>query len=78
MEKDGSDLVMEARVEYLVHRMPGEALAARVAGSASETASPEEANDRTLGAELRRSVLDAAVRSAMRNAPRAVFAAARL
>jgi hypothetical protein len=58
--------------------MPGEALAARVAGSASETVSPEEANDRTLGAELRRSVLDAAVRSAMRNAPRAVFAAARL
>ena len=58
--------------------MPGEALAARVAGSASETASEEEANDRKKSAELRRSVLDAAVRSAMRNAPRAVFAAAKL
>jgi hypothetical protein len=61
-----------------VHSMPGEALAARLAGSASETASEEEANDRVKSAELRRSVLDAAVRSAMRNAPRAVFAAAKL
>jgi hypothetical protein len=78
LERDGSDLVYAARIEYLVHSMPGEALAARLAGSASETASEEEANDRVKSAELRRSVLDAAVRSAMRNAPRAVFAAAKL
>jgi hypothetical protein len=78
LEHDGADLVYQARVEYLVHRMPGEALAARVAGSASETASIEETRDVAKNDELRRSVLDAAIRSAMRNAPRAVFAAARL
>jgi hypothetical protein len=78
LEGDGADLVYAARVEYLVHRMPGEALAARVAGSASETASREEVGNFTKNAELRRSVLDAAVRSAMRNAPRALFAAAQL
>jgi hypothetical protein len=78
LEKDGSDLVYQARVEYLVHSMPGEALAARVAGSASETASVEETRDVAKNDELRRSVLDAAISSAMRNAPRAVFAAARL
>jgi hypothetical protein len=78
LERDGVDLVYAARVEYLVHRLPGEALAARVAGSASETASEEEATDRGKSAEIRRSVLDAAVRSAMRNAPRALFAAAAL
>lgn len=78
LERDGSDLVYAARVEYLVHRLPGEALAARVAGSASETASEEEASDRKKTAEIRRSVLDAAVRSAMRSAPQALFAAAQL
>lgn len=78
LERDGADLVYAARVEYLVHRMPGEALAARVAGSASESASEEEATNGKKNAALRRSVLDAAVRSAMRNAPRALFAAAKL
>jgi hypothetical protein len=78
LEHDGPDFVYQARVEYLVHRLPGEALAARVAGSASETASLEETRDVAKNDELRRSVLDAAISSAMRNAPRAVFAAARL
>ncbi len=31
LERDGSDLVYAARIEYLVHSMPGEALAARLA-----------------------------------------------
>jgi hypothetical protein len=78
LERDGADLFYAARVEYLVHRMPGEALAARVAGSASESASEEEASNGKKNAALRRSVLDAAVQSAMRNAPRALFAAAKL
>lgn len=78
LERDGADLVYQARVEYLVHSMPGEALAARVAGSASETASIEETKSVAKSDAIRRSVLDAAVSSAMRNAPRAVFAAARL
>lgn len=78
LEPSGGEYTYEARVEYLVHRLPGEALAARVAGSASESASAEEARDRTKQAEIRRSVLDAAVRSALKNAPRALFAVASL
>lgn len=75
--RDGDSIVYSANIEYLVHTMPDQAILARVAGSASTTASGEEARDRAKSAVLRREVVEAAVRSALRRAPPALLAAAR-
>src|SRR6185503_2900598 len=75
--RDGSDVVYSASVEYVMHRMPDQALVGTVSGSASARASPDEARDRERSAELRSAVLEAAVASAMRRAPEALLAASR-
>jgi hypothetical protein len=75
--RDGSDVVYSASVEYVMHRMPDQALVGTVSGSASARASPDEARDRARSAELRSAVLEAAVASAMRRAPEALLAASR-
>ena len=46
--------------------------------SASAQASEQEANDQTRSAQLRKEVLEAAIASALRRAPPALIAAARL
>jgi hypothetical protein len=76
--RDGTDIVYSASVEYILHTMPDESIAARVSGSASGTLTEEEAKNAGRAAELRQQVLGAAIASALRRAPRALLAAARL
>ncbi len=76
--RDGADIVYSASVEYILHTMPDESIAAKVSGSASGTLTAEEAKDEVRAAELRHQVLGAAIASALRRAPRALLAAARL
>lgn len=73
--KDGGELVYSAQVEYVVHRMPEQAIVAKVSGRATARASVVEVRDRRRREELREEVLDAAVASAMKSAPRALLAA---
>ncbi len=74
----GSSLVYSALVEYVLQTMPEHSIAATVTGRASATASAEDASSAAKSAELRRSVLEAAIASALRRAPPALIAAARL
>jgi hypothetical protein len=76
--RDGTDIVYSASVEYILHTMPDESIAAKVSGSASGTLTAEVAKDEARAAELRHQVLGAAIASALRRAPRALLAAARL
>jgi hypothetical protein len=76
--REGSEIVYSASVEYILHTMPDQSIAARVSGSASGTLTQEEASDESRASELRHQVLDAAIASALRRAPRALLAAARL
>jgi hypothetical protein len=76
--REGSSIVYTAKVEYVLHTMPEQSIAAKVSGSASAQASEQEANDSTRSAQLRKEVLEAAIASALRRAPPALIAAARL
>jgi hypothetical protein len=76
--REGSSIVYSASVEYVLQTMPEQSIAAKVSGRASATASEQDANDQDKSAELRRSVLEAAIASALRRAPPALLAAARL
>ncbi|MBK8994373.1 MAG: HEAT repeat domain-containing protein [Myxococcales bacterium] len=72
---EGSEVVYSASVEYVVHRMPEQAIAGTVTGSASTRASKSEAKRRAK--ELQQLVLAAAVASAVKRAPEALAAATR-
>ena len=74
--RKGDGVEISAKVEYIVHRMPSQAMAGTVSGSAKTTASRQEARDKRRSAELRRRVLNAAVESALRRVPEALAAAA--
>jgi hypothetical protein len=63
-----------AKDEYVLHRMPEQAIMGKVSGSASATASEAEVRDKRKRAELRQAVLDAAVASAVRRTPAALQA----
>lgn len=76
--REGSAIVYTAKVEYVLHTMPDQSIAAKVSGSASAQASEQEASDQTRSAQLRKDVLEAAIASALRRAPPALLAAARL
>lgn len=76
--REGNAIVYSAKVEYVVHTMPEQSIAAKVTGSASAQASEQEANDQARSAQLRKDVLEAAIASALRRAPPALIAAARL
>jgi hypothetical protein len=76
--REGQDIVYMASVEYIVHTMPEQSIAAKVSGNATASLSQEEAKDQARATELRRQVLAAAIASALRGAPRALLAAARL
>jgi hypothetical protein len=76
--RDGQEIVYSASVEYILHSMPGQTIAAKVSGNATASLTQEEARDKQRTAELRRQVLEAAIASALRGAPRALLAAARL
>ncbi len=75
--REGSEVVYSASVEYIVHRMPEQSIAGTISGSASTKASRAEAKDRKRSLELKRAVLSAAVESAVRRSPEALFAAAK-
>ena len=76
--REGSEVVYSASVEYVLHTMPDHSIAAKVSGSASGTLTEAEAKDGARAAELRHEVLVAAIASALRRAPSAIRAAARL
>lgn len=76
--REGSAIVYTAKVEYVLHSMPEQSIAAKVSGSASAQASEQEASDQVKSAQLRKDVLEAAIASALRRAPPALMAAARL
>lgn len=76
--REGSSIVYSAIVEYVLHTMPEQSIAAKVSGHASATATQQDATSSAKLAELRRSVLEAAIASALRRAPPALLAAARL
>lgn len=76
--REGSAIIYTAKVEYVLHTMPDQSIAAKVSGSASAQASEQEASDQTRSAQLRKDVLEAAIASALRRAPPALIAAARL
>ena len=78
VSREGRSFVYSASVEYVLHTMPEQSIAAKVSGRASATASEQDAEDASKIAELRRSVLEAAIASALRRAPPALLAAARL
>ncbi|MBN1608307.1 MAG: HEAT repeat domain-containing protein [Polyangiaceae bacterium] len=65
-------LVCEARVEYVLHRMPGQILEALVRGNAKATVSASVRDDQRAFDDLRRRVVEAAVASAMRRTPEAL------
>jgi HEAT repeats len=76
--REGSAIVYTAKVEYVLHTMPEQSIAAKVSGSASAQASDQEASDQEKSAQLRKEVLEAAIASALKRAPPALLAAARL
>ncbi|MES1177162.1 MAG: HEAT repeat domain-containing protein [Myxococcales bacterium] len=76
--REGRSITYSASVEYVLHTMPEQSIAAKVSGRASATASEQDSGDADKLAELRRSVLEAAIASALRRAPPALLAAARL
>ena len=76
--REGQEIVYSASVEYILHTMPEQSIAAKVTGNATASLTQEEAKDKQRSAELRRQVLGAAIASALRGAPRALLAAARL
>ena len=76
--REGDSIVYSASVEYVLHTMPEQAIAAKVSGRASATATEQDTSSSAQRAELRRSVLEAAIASALRRAPPALLAAARL
>ena len=76
--REGSAIIYTAKVEYVLHTMPEQSIAAKVSGSASAQASEQDANDQVKSAQLRKDVLEAAIASALRRAPPALLAAARL
>jgi len=76
--REGKEIVYSASVEYILHTMPEQAIAAKVSGNATASLTEEEAKDKQRAGELRRQVLGAAIASALRGAPRALLAAARL
>jgi hypothetical protein len=72
---EGDSLVYSAKVEFVVHTMPDEAIVGLITGSASGRAEAREAGDQERIASLRSEVLAAAIDSALRRAPDALRAA---
>lgn len=73
--REGSEIVYSARVEYILHKMPGQSIAGTVSGSASTKTSRADARRRSV--QLKRMVLAAAIESAVKRAPEALAAATR-
>lgn len=77
-EGNGPSMFYTAKVEYVLHRMPEQAIAGKVSGSASAKVSSIELKDPLRRNKLREEVLFAAVESALRRAQPALLQAATL
>jgi hypothetical protein len=75
-KQDGKALLVSAKVEYFVHRMPGESVAAVVSGMATARVAPIQMRQRSLREQIERSLVAAAVVSAVKRTPPALKAAA--
>jgi hypothetical protein len=74
---EGEEVLISAKVEYFVHRMPGESIAAIVSGVATARVAPIQMKKRRLRERLERSIILAAVESAAKRTPPALKAAAK-
>jgi hypothetical protein len=72
---DGAGFVVSAKVEYLVHRMPGHSIAAVVSGSARAKVSSAQVRKRPLREKLEQQLVAAAVESAVKRTAPALKAA---
>jgi len=75
---EGQSLYYTAKVEYVLHKMPEQAIAGKVSGSASARVTSVELSDPNRRNRLRDEVLFAAVESALRRAQPALLQAATL
>ncbi len=73
--KEGSQVVMTVKVEYIVHTMPGRSIRGKISGSATARVAADELKSKRAMARFRREVLLAAIDSAMKRAPEALLAA---
>jgi plasmid stability protein len=76
-QTQGDSVVYSASVEFIMHQMPGQAIKGVISGSARASGAASDARDRNALEELRRAALEAAIASALRNAPEAIRAAIR-
>jgi hypothetical protein len=76
-ETQGRTIVYSASIEFVVHQMPGQAIKGVVSGSARASSDVSDSSDRAAIEDLRLSALEAAIESAMKNAPAAIRAAMR-
>lgn len=74
--RQGQSVVISARIEFVLHKMPGQSIKGVVSGRARATGGLSALKDRRELRELRRAALEAAIDSAIRQAPRALRAAA--
>ncbi len=77
-ESSGGSLLYTAKVEYILHRMPEQAIAGKVSGSASARATSAELRDHQRLEKLQSEVLFAAVESALKRAQPALLQVATL
>jgi len=77
-EGEGASVLYTAKVEYVLHRMPEQAIAGKVSGTARAKANSSDIKDRRRRQQLQNQVLFAAVESALRRAQPALLRVAQL
>ncbi len=75
--REGDEVVMSAKVEYVLYKLPGRAIAAIVSGGAKARVGASSVKTPSGRQQLEREVVSAAVESAARRAPAALQAAAK-
>jgi hypothetical protein len=73
---EGEEVLISAKVEYFLHRMPGQSIAAVVSGVATARVAPIQMKKKRLRERLERALVAAAVESAVKRTPPALKAAA--
>jgi hypothetical protein len=74
-KRDGDEIRVSAKVEYFLHRMPGQSIAAVVSGMASAKVAPSQVKQKRSRERLELSLVNAAVESAARRTAPALKAA---
>ena len=73
---EGENVVVSAKVEYFVHRMPGQSIAAVISGSAKAKVAAAQVKKRRSREKLESDLVAAAVESAVKRSAPALHAAA--